>query len=120
MLVNSLLFQVLNDLYLGRNGGVVGSRLPQCIITLHSLITDQNILHGVVERMSHMKLSGNIWRRHHDGKRFLTAVHFRMEIAVVLPFFVKSSLDPLRIICLGKFFAAILAHCPLSFSFLIT
>ena len=36
---------------------------------------------------------------------FFFAVHFRMEIAVVLPFFVKSSLDPLRIICLGKFFA---------------
>ena len=67
---------------------MVRSRLPQSLIALHSLITDQDILHGVIQRMAHMKLSGNVWRRHHDGKWFLVRVWLSMKILLRKPFVV--------------------------------
>ena len=77
---------------------MIGSRLPQRVVALHSFITDQNVLHGVVKRMSHVKLSRDIRRRHYDRKRLFAAVNRCVKISVVLPFFVKTALDPLRII----------------------
>ena len=53
--------------------------------------------------MSHMQLTGNIWWRHHNGKRFFASVYFRMEIAVFLPFLIETILDILRIVCLTQF-----------------
>ena len=84
---------------------MIRSRLPQCIIALHTLIPDQNILHGIVQGMPHMKLPGDVWRRHHDGEGLLAPVHLRVKIFVVLPFLVKSVLDSLRIVGLCQFSA---------------
>ena len=64
---------------------MVGSGLPQCIKALHSLETDQDILHGIIKRVSHVKLSRNVGRRDHDGKRSFSFVHFGMEIFLIQP-----------------------------------
>ena len=80
MLVDALFFQRLNNLYLRGNAGMVRARLPQRIIALHPLIADQDILHRIVQCMSHMKLSGDIGGRNHDRERFLCMIHFRMKV----------------------------------------
>ena len=84
--------------------GMVSSRNPQCCITLHSLVTDQNILKSIVQCMSHVQLTGNIWRRHHNSKRFFASVHFCVKIFSSHPFGIGPILNAGRIISLCKFF----------------
>ena len=52
-----------------------------------------------------MQLTGYVWRRHNDRKRFLAAVDFRMEIFLIQPVLINTILDSLRIISLCQFFA---------------
>ena len=111
--VNALLTQFLGNLYLCGDGCMVCSRLPQCVVALHSLITDQDILHGVIQCVTHMQLTGYIWRRHHNGKWFLASVYFCMKIFFVQPFLVKTVFYALRIIGFCQFFV----HGILSFRF---
>ena len=67
--------------------------------------TMQDILHGFIQCMSHVKLAGYVWRRHNNGKRFLVRIYFCMEISIVHPFCVKTLFDSLRIVSFCKFFA---------------
>ena len=75
-----------------------GPRLPECIVALHSLVSDKDILHGVVKGMSHVQLSCDVWWWHHDCEWFFAAVYLSMEVAVVFPLFVKTVLDVLWIV----------------------
>ena len=110
MLIDSLLFQHISHLDLRRNSRVVGSRLPQRLIALHALITDQDILHGIVQRVSHVKLPGYIGRRHHNGKRFLVRINFSVEILLLQPFLIDAILHSFWIIGLCQFFAHNFLH----------
>ena len=92
---------------------MVCSGLPECIISLHSLKANQNILHGIVQRMPHMQLSSDIRGRNDDGKRFLALVYFRMKIFLIQPFLVQTILNAMGIIGFCQF----LAHCFLHFHF---
>ena len=105
LLVNAFLLQLFDDLDLGGDGGVIRSRLPEGVVSLHPLIADQNILHGVVQRVSHVELPGNVGGRHHNGKGLFTAVHFRVKIPVILPFFVQAVFDACGVVGFSKFFA---------------
>ena len=105
MLVNSFFFQLVNNLDLCGDCRMVSSGLPQRLIALHSLKTNQNILHGLVQSVSHVKLSGNIGRRHHNGKGFFIWIYFCMEITIIHPFFVQTLFQSFRIVRLCKFFA---------------
>ena len=84
---------------------MVCSRNPQSIVSLHSLITNQNILQCIVHRMSHMQLSGNIRRRHHDRKRFFAAIYLCMKIFLLAPSLIKLWFDLFRIVRFFKLFA---------------
>ena len=90
MLVNAFFLQLLDDLDLGSDTCMVGAGLPQCVVTLHSLITDQNILHGVVQCMPHVELSCDIWGRDHDSEGCLTVIYLRMKILFVKPLLIQS------------------------------
>ena len=79
---------------------MVGSRLPQCIVALHTLETDQDILHGVIERMSHMQLSGNVWWRHHNGERLFAPVYLRVKIFVCNPLIIQTRFNLRRVVVL--------------------
>ncbi len=107
----SLLFQLLDNAHLGGNGSMIGARLPERIVPLHSFIADQNILHGIVQRMSHMQLSRDIRRRDNDGKRFLRLVHLGVEIVLVHPLLIQSVLQPLRVVGLCQFLAHVVPSC---------
>ena len=102
ILVDAFFFQHLGYFDLCGDRRMVGSRLPEGLISLHSLEARQDILHGVVQRMAHMKLAGYVRRRHHDGKRFFVWIYFGMKISSVHPFLIKSVLDPFRIVGFGK------------------
>ena len=84
---------------------MVGSRLPEDFISLHPFETAENILHGVVECMAHVKLSGYVRRRHHNGKRFFVRVYSGVEISFIQPFLIQSVLESFRIVGLCEFFA---------------
>ena len=55
------------------------------ILIIASLVTDQNILQGIVERMPHVQLAGDIWRRQHDAVRFFFRICFIMEYTMIFP-----------------------------------
>ena len=88
ILVQSLLLKMLNNLNLSRNCGVVYTRLPKGIVPLHLLITNKDILHSIVKRMSHMKLPRNIRRRHYYSERLLILINLDMKISVIFPFLI--------------------------------
>ena len=101
MLVDAFFLQLLDDLDLGSDTCMVGAGLPQCIVALHSLIADQDILHGVVQCMSHVELSCNIWGRDHDSEGSLTVIYLRMEILFVKPLLIQSVFYATGVISLG-------------------
>ena len=108
MLVHALFSQLVNDLNLRCDGCMVRTRLPQSLVALHSLITGQDILHGIVQCMAHMQLTGNVWRRHNNGERLLalspSTLSVCMEILVVQPFLIQLFLNGRRIVILFQFF----------------
>ena len=101
MLVDTFFLQLLDDLDLGSDTCMVGAGLPQCVVTLHSLITDQNILHGVVQCMPHVELSCDIWGRDHDSEGCLTVIYLRMKILFVKPLLIQSVFYATWVIGLG-------------------
>ena len=82
---------------------MVRSRLPQCLVALHPLVTNQDILHGVVQSVAHMQLSRDVWRGHYDGKGLFAPVYFCVEIMAVQPFLVQTVLNGRRIVGLFQF-----------------
>ena len=79
------LAQHLLDLYLRRNTRMVGAGDPHSIVALHALGTDKDILERVVQRMTHMELTGNIRRRDYDIEGLGGAILARLKITVLLP-----------------------------------
>ena len=84
---------------------MIRSRLPQGIVSLHPFETNQDVLHGLIQGMSHMELPGDIWRRNDNRKRFLRLIHFGMKIFFIQPFLIQSVFYALRVIGFCKFFA---------------
>ena len=94
----SLLAQLLLDLDLRGDSGVVDARHPQRRIALHPLEADQHILQRGVHRVTHVKLTGHIGGRHDDRERLFVLVALGMEIPAVLPESVQPRLDVLGIV----------------------
>ena len=100
---NALLLQRINDLDFCRDGRVVRSRLPERVIALHSLEADDNILHGLVQRVSHVQLTGDIRRRNDNGERLFAVIHLGVEILLLFPLLIQTVLNLSGIVCLGQF-----------------
>ena len=83
--IETFFSDLLFDLDLRCDAGMIFARQPQDIVALHSLVTDQNILQGIVERMPHVQLAGDIWRRQHDAVRFFFRICFIMEYTMIFP-----------------------------------
>ena len=81
-----LLFaQVLLDLDLRGDPGVVGAGDPERIVTLHPAIADQNVLQRLVERVSHVQLPRDVRGRDHDRKRRLLGVVLGGKVPLFAP-----------------------------------
>ena len=98
-----LLAEVLLYLDLGCNTGVIGTRHPQCLVALHALGADEDILQGLVECVAHVQLAGNIRRRNNDGVRFLVRIDLGVEEAGIDPELVQLVLDRFRVVGLRQF-----------------
>ena len=93
----------LHDLGLGGDGGVVGAGEPQGGVARHTLISDQNILEGIVQSVAHVELTRDVGRRNDNGVGLLVRVTVGLEIALVHPVLIDPVLKFGRSICLGKF-----------------
>ena len=54
--------------HLGRDAGMVGTRLPEHVLALHPVPADQDVLQRVVEGMAHVQGARHVRRRDHDGE----------------------------------------------------
>ncbi len=77
---------------LGCNTSVVGSWHPQYVISLHPLITTEDILEGVVEGVPHVQITGYIGRRDHNRIGGFCALFVGQKQFLLLP-----KLVPLRL-----------------------
>ena len=93
-----------HHLGLGGDGGVVGAGHPQGGVALHPLLPDQDVLHGVVHRVAHVQLAGDVGGRHDDGIGLFVRVGLGVEIAALLPELVDPVLHLAGVILFSKFF----------------
>ena len=83
--------------HLGRDTGMVCSRLPERATPLHAVETDQGIHDGVVEAMAHVEAPRDIRGRYHDAVGTVSLVGWS-EPPVFLPGFVPALLDAVWIV----------------------
>ena len=62
---------LLFHLRLRGDAGVIGSRYPKSVVTLHSVPANQNVLNGVGQRMTHVKHARDVGRRNHNTEGLL-------------------------------------------------
>ena len=98
VLVEPFLAHGLDDLHLRGDGGVIRARQPERRVALHAVIARQAVLKHAVHRVTHVKLAGDVRRRHHDGKGLLALHAVRHKRAGLLPLLVELSFDGLRVI----------------------
>ena len=99
----ALLFHLLDDLDLRRDGGVVAAGEVEGGVPLHALEADEDVDDGVVERVPEVQLARDVGGRDDDGKRHLVRVCLRAEVALVHPLFIEPLFKALRIVRLLHF-----------------
>ena len=99
---NALALELLVDLGLRGDTGVIGSEHPARGLAAHAGHTNDGVLDGVVGSVTHVKLAGNVGRRNGDGAvaHALTA----LVVAAVEPLLQDRRLVGRRIVVLGHFF----------------
>ena len=81
---DAFLAKTADDFILCGYGCVVGAGHPAGILAVHTRLAYEHIVYSIVEHVSHMQDSRNIWRGNHYGI-WLAAVRFRMKKVVVHP-----------------------------------
>ena len=99
---NALALELLVDLGLRSDTGMVGAEHPARGLTAHASHTNDGVLDGVVGGMAHVELAGHVGRRNGDGAvaHALTA----LVVAAVEPLLQDRRLVGRRIVVLGHFF----------------
>ena len=99
---DALALELLVDLSLRGDTGVVGTEHPARGLAAHTGHTDDGILDGVVGGVTHVELTGHVGRRNGDGAvaHALTA----LVVAAVEPLLQDRRLVGRRIVVLGHFF----------------
>ena len=110
-LVYAFLGHLGDYLYLGGYGGVIRAGKPERLVAVHALIAYYGILKGIIQGVAHVQLAGYVWRRHNYAVGFLFGVGFRMEVALLFPFFVEPAFHVGMVIGLGQFFAHVSSSC---------
>ena len=86
-----LLLHLLDDLDLCRDGCVVGAGQPQRLESAHTLEAGDDVLDGMIEGVTHVQLSRDVGRGHHDRERLLLVVGMSLEVLALHP----EVVDPL-------------------------
>ena len=82
--LDALLSEFLHHLSLCCNRGMVGAWYPAGILALHAGTTNQDILNGVVQHVSHVQHTCHIGRWDNDGVGF-TSIGFAGKELIVQP-----------------------------------
>ena len=77
---------------------MIGPRHPESVMPQHPLPSDQDVLKGIVQSVSHVEGAGDVRWRNHDGVGRLRGVQIRMEEALTLPQSVPAGLYIPRIV----------------------
>ena len=77
---------------------MVGAGEPECFITIHPGVPDQDILKRIVQNVTHGENAGHIGWRNYNNIRFFSGLIIRMKISFSQPVFIPSGFDFLRII----------------------
>ena len=95
--------EVAFDDHLGGDAGVVLARLPECVVALHAVPADQDVLQRVVERVAHVENAGDVRGRDHDreGFRAVLGVGPGFERAGAFPSLVKAGFG---VVCVERLF----------------
>ena len=99
---DALALELLVDLGLRGDTGVVGAEHPACGLAAHAGHTDDSVLDGVVGGMAHVELAGNVGRRNGDGA--VAHALAALVVAAVEPLLQNRRLVGRRIVVLGHFF----------------
>ena len=91
LLGDALGLERVHDFDFRGDGGMVRSRHPKRGIALHAVIADEYILRHFIQRMAHMQLTGDIGRRHDDGKRLFLRIHLGLEGPGIFPHFIDAA-----------------------------
>ncbi len=99
---DALALELLVDLGLRGDTGVVGAEHPARGLAAHAGHTDDGVLDGVIGGVTHVELAGHVGRRNGDGAvaHALTA----LVVAAVEPLLQDRRLVGRRIVVLGHFF----------------
>ena len=99
---DALALELLVDLGLRGDTGVVGAEHPARGLAAHAGHTDDGVLDGVVGSVTHVELAGHVGRRNGDGAvaHALTA----LIVAAIEPLLQDRRLVGRRIVVLGHFF----------------
>ena len=99
---DALALELLVDLSLRGDTGVVGAQHPARGLAAHASHTDDGVLDGVVGSVAHVELASHVGRRNGDGAvaHALTA----LVVAAVEPLLQDRRLVGRRIVVLGHFF----------------
>ena len=82
---------------------MVGPGHPFGLAPLHSLVTYENVLYGIVQGMAHMKNARDIRRRNYNSIRFLFGIGFGAEEIFLFPILIPLVLNVFRIVPGGNF-----------------
>ena len=99
---NALTLELLIDLGLRGDTGVVGAEHPARGLAAHAGHTDNGVLDGVVGSVAHVELAGHIGRRNGDGA--VAHALAALVVAAVEPLLQNRRLVGRRIVVLGHFF----------------
>ena len=89
-------FGIQQSLYhhLGGDAGVIRTHLPECVVALHAVVTNQGVHDGFLKAVPHMQAAGDI--RWGDGNAIGFTLTGRLEVAFALPGFVPAGFYILR------------------------
>jgi hypothetical protein len=100
-LLDAALLEFGHHLRLGSDRGVVHTRHPAGIFSLHAGAADQHVLQRIVEHVAHVEHPRHVGRRNDDRIGF-ARIGFGVEQSVPLPVVVPFLLDLLRSVFVGN------------------
>ena len=99
---HAFLAKLALDHVLRRDAGMIHARQPERLVALHAPAPGHGVHQGVLGRVPHVQLAGDVRRRQHDRERRLVARRVSGEIAPLDPPLVQLRLDRGRQIDRGQ------------------
>ena len=108
----ALVAELLLDLYLRGDAGVVVAGQPERGVAVHALVAHEDVLYRLVEGVAQMQLAGDVRGRDNDGEGLLLGVALGVEVVALQPEVVNLLLDLMGVVDFRKLFHGfLLSNC---------